>query len=73
VPWRAPTVDVPRVALTEVSPAQQRNLHRLEISGRDGVHERLHVLAVGGLVAFHAIELSHSSPDRIGTAASPLT
>ena len=31
----------------EVAPLEHRDLHRREVAGRERVHERLHVLAVG--------------------------
>ncbi len=36
----------------EVAAVEQLDAHRLEVAGRERVHERLHVLAVLGLVAF---------------------
>ena len=36
----------------EVAAVEQLDAHRLEVAGRKRVHERLHVLAVLGLVAF---------------------
>ena len=45
-------------------------VHRLEVAGRQRVHERLHVFAVGRACDPRpTCELSHSSPLRIDTAA----
>ena len=35
----------------EIAAGEHRHVHGLEVAGRQGVHERLHVLAVRGLVA----------------------
>ena len=39
------------IRFAEVPTFENRDLHRLEVAGRQRVHERLHVLAVGRLVA----------------------
>ena len=39
------------IADLEVAAGEHRDVHGLEVAGRQGVHERLHVLAVGRLVA----------------------
>ncbi len=44
---------LPGIARPEVAPFENRDLHRLEVIRRERVHERLHVLAVLGLMAFH--------------------
>ena len=41
-----------RVEAREVAALEERDAHRLEVAGRQRVHERLHVLAVLGLVPF---------------------
>src|SRR5262249_21979196 len=42
------------IALIEVPALDDPNAHRLPVVRRDGVHKRLHVLAVLGLMSFHA-------------------
>ena len=60
--------DVPRhaVAHREITPLQDRDLHRREVTGGHGVHEGLHVFAVCGLVAFdrHAAVPLVAAQDR---------
>jgi hypothetical protein len=56
------------IAAREVATFEQGDLHGLEIAWRHGVHERLHVLAVGALWPLDRRRAVPSSPLRIETA-----
>src|SRR3954451_7139670 len=45
---------VPPVPVLDITSGKERNAHGPEVSGRDGVHECLHIFAVFNLMSFDA-------------------